>query len=88
MTVISSGLTTMSYNKVSNCCEARAEVEGMEDSGICSDCGEHCEYVCEHCGGEGTVTVDEAVYPGEPHMAPIGTQKCICQIREDDGSDD
>ena len=41
--------------------------------------------VCEFCGGTGEVTVDEAVYPGEPHMAAIGTKKCVCQIKEHDG---
>lgn len=40
------------------------------------------EPVCEHCGGTGEVTVDEQVYPGEPHTAPIGTRKCICQVSE------
>lgn len=42
------------------------------------------EPVCEDCGGTGEVTVDEQVYPGEPHTAPIGTRKCHCQARDDD----
>lgn len=41
--------------------------------------------VCEFCGGTGEITVDEQVYAGEPHYAPIGTRKCICQIEEHDG---
>lgn len=34
--------------KISNCCGAPATSNGdcdLEDFGICSDCGEHCEYV-------------------------------------------
>lgn len=41
------------------------------------------EEVCEMCGGTGEITVDEPVYAGEPHMAPIGTKPCICQTKED-----
>ena len=37
---------------------------------------------CEHCGGTGEVRVMERVWPGEPHMADIGTQKCICRVEE------
>lgn len=40
--------------------------------------------VCEICGGTGEIDTMEAVWPGEPHMAPIGTRKCVCQIRDDD----
>lgn len=42
------------------------------------------EEVCEFCGGTGEVTTMEQVYPGEPHLAPIGTQKCVCQLRDND----
>lgn len=38
--------------------------------------------VCEYCGGTGEVSTMEQVYPGEPHMADVGTEKCICQITE------
>lgn len=31
---------------------------------------------CQTCGGTGEVDTMEQVYPGEPHMAPIGTGKC------------
>ena len=41
---------------------------------------------CEFCGGTGEVTVDEYVYPGEPHTAPIGSKHCICTLGDD--SDD
>jgi len=34
------------------------------------------EEVCETCGGTGEVSAMEAVYPGEPHMADVGTQPC------------
>lgn len=33
---------------------------------------------CEFCGGTGEVETWDYVYIGEPHMAPIGIQKCIC----------
>lgn len=34
------------------------------------------EDVCSTCGGSGEVSTMEAVYPGEPHMAPVGTSPC------------
>jgi len=37
------------------------------------------EEVCEYCGGDGVVEMDAPVYAGEPHMAPIDEQPCICQ---------
>lgn len=40
--------------------------------------------VCEHCGGEGVVLVDAPVYKGEPHMAAIDQQPCVCQARDED----
>ena len=46
------------------------------------------EPVCEDCGGTGEVTVDEQVYPGEPHTAPIGTRTCHCQARDNDDDDE
>ncbi len=42
------------------------------------------EEVCEHCGGTGEVSVTESVYPGEPHMAMVGTRTCECSIREEE----
>lgn len=45
------------------------------------------EDICEHCGGTGELSSMEAVYPGEPHMADIGTRPCICQIRDEDDYD-
>lgn len=35
-----------------------------------------CDPDCEYCGGFGEITTDEAVYPGEPHRAPIGSKPC------------
>ena len=32
--------------------------------------------LCEECNGVGEVNTMESVYPGEPHMAPIGSEKC------------
>lgn len=37
--------------------------------------------VCAECLGTGEVTTMEAVYPNEPHQAPIGTKPCICQLK-------
>ena len=31
---------------------------------------------CSSCLGNGEVSVMEKVYPGEPHVAPIGVEKC------------
>lgn len=42
------------------------------------------EEVCEECGGTGEIVVTEAVYPGEPHMADVGTRPCICQVKDED----
>lgn len=42
------------------------------------------EQICEFCYGEGEVTTMESVWAGEPHYAPIGTQKCVCQLSEPD----
>lgn len=39
---------------------------------------------CPICGGTGEVTTMERVYPSEPHMAPVGTSKCECQLIEED----
>jgi hypothetical protein len=40
--------------------------------------------VCPMCLGTGEVTTEEYVYPGEPHTAPIGTRKCLCQLPDPD----
>lgn len=52
----------------------------------CPKCHEECdvEEVCDECLGTGEVTVDEQVYAGEPHMAPIGTRTCICKLPDED----
>lgn len=79
--------------EVSKCCSAHF-VEHQDDNGkdfqVCVACKRTCEIaeVCVHCLGTGEMTVDEAVYAGEPHMAPIGTQKCICQLGDQDDYDD
>lgn len=59
--------------------------EGHEDEygGKCPKCLSDIEEVCEMCLGEGEVTTMERVYAGEPHVAPIGTRKCICQMRKE-----
>lgn len=86
--------------EVSACCKAGL-VEDFKDNPkdhhdpieiyTCEKCKKECEVeeVCELCHGTGEVTVDEQVYANEPHMAPIGTQKCICQLSDpDDEYDD
>lgn len=51
---------------------------------IDSDQTDEEEEVCETCGGSGVVTTMEAVYPNEPHMAPIGEENCPdCNSRGD-----
>jgi len=32
--------------------------------------------LCEECNGVGEVSVMETVWAGEPHMAPVGSEKC------------
>lgn len=80
--------------EVSECCRADL-VEGFKNNPrdhhdpieiyTCAKCEKECEVeeVCAVCRGEGEITVDEQVYPGEPHMAPTGIRKCECQIRDD-----
>jgi len=43
--------------------------------------------ICEDCWGTGEVTTMEKVYPGEEHMAPIGSQPCHCQRRDDESDE-
>ena len=40
--------------------------------------------ICEYCGGIGELSSMMTVYAGEPHMADIGTEPCICQIQRDE----
>lgn len=81
--------------KISSCiCQSEVyeDDNSTQESPIyrCNKC--HCvcnvTEVCVHCLGTGEMTVDEAVYAGEPHMAPIGSQKCICQLSDPDDYDD
>jgi len=45
------------------------------------------EFVFEYCLGEGVVSCDES--DGEGHiMKGVGTQKCVCQIKDEDESVD
>ena len=77
----------MAYILYCGGCQRRVFEEDGEviDGNLCMNCGGEVDEVCEFCLGEGEVVVDEAVYPGEPHTAPIGTRKCICQTEESDG---
>lgn len=76
---------------ISLCCKAEA-IEDYKDNlrdhhdpepiYTCSKCKEECdveENVCAYCLGTGEVTTMETVYPGESHVAPIGTETCACQ---------
>ena len=38
---------------------------------------------CKLCGGTGEVESMEKVWPNEPHMAAIGTKKCICTTNKE-----
>jgi len=40
--------------------------------------------VCEECNGTGEVDCMDYVYAGEPHMAMVGTRKCVCQSNNDE----
>lgn len=85
--------------EVSTCCGVEA-IEDYKDNPrdhhdpieiyTCSKCKKECEVedVCYFCLGTGETTEMEQVYPNEPHMAPIGTRKCDCQIKEKDDYDD
>jgi len=44
--------------------------------------------LCEDCDDTGEVTTSEQVYPGEPHMADIGTRACHCKSRDEDDRGD
>jgi hypothetical protein len=90
----------METKEVSNCCKAEL-VEGYKDNPRdhhdpiaiyrCAKCKKECdvEDVCAECGGSGEVSTMEAVYAGEPHMAPIGSAICRnCYPPEDDFNDD
>lgn len=84
--------------EVSKCCKADL-VEDFKDNPrdhhdpieiySCKQCKRECETeeVCADCLDTGEVAEMDYVYPGEPHMAPIGTRKCICQLREKDEDD-
>lgn len=41
---------------------------------------EEVEEVCSICHDTGEVACMESVYPGEPHMADVGTRECECRI--------
>lgn len=80
---------------ISTCCKADANEDYKPDPRdkyedidiyVCSKCKKECEVedVCEDCRGTGEVTTMEQVYPNEPHTAPIGTEKCHCQSRDND----
>lgn len=59
----------------------------LEDMGIRDgdfEEGEDEGYDCEFCNDTGKVTVMETVYQGEPHLAPTGTEVCVCRLDIDD----
>lgn len=85
--------------EVSKCCRAELVEDFKENPRdhhdpieiySCKKCGKECEVeeVCADCLGTGEVTTMEQVWAGEPHTAPIGTEKCICQLRDPDDYDD
>jgi len=71
--------------RVQSYCCASPLVDGVR----CLNCGQDdntwFDKVCETCGGEGEITTMEQVYPGEPHMAPVGSRPCPdCQRKDED----
>ncbi len=81
----------METTYISKCCDAEALYiyNDVSDGYFCKKCGKTCDVdeVCAHCFGIGEVEVMERVYPGEPHMAPIGTQLCLCKVIEKNDRD-
>lgn len=77
---------------ISKCCNVQVEYiyDDKSDGYICSKCHKTCEVeeVCALCLGTGEVSTMEPVYPGEPHMADIGTRTCLCRLKEADDTDD
>lgn len=79
-------MTTQNHNqqpesqKKSICCNADM-IGGVQ----CVTCGADGREECETCGGTGEVGTMEQVYPGEPHMANVGTENCPdCNSSEPD----
>lgn len=84
-------MSNFQTKEVSSCCKA-IPIEDYKENPrdhhapieiyTCDKCKLECdvEEVCELCDGSGEVTVSEQVWPNEPHMADIGTQKCICKL--------
>lgn len=56
------------------------EEEREEETGGAQTLEGEGSFECEICQDTGEVTVDEYVYPGEPHTAPIGSRPCICRL--------
>lgn len=72
---------------ISKCCRVEANEDYKQDPRdkyedidiwVCSKCHKECEVeqVCALCLGTGEIVTSEQVYPGEPHMADIGTAVC------------
>lgn len=55
----------------SNCCGAKMYND------ICSDCKEHCEAVCEHCGDTGIVEISGD--DGSGNWDKVGEKICVCK---------
>lgn len=64
------------------CCGVKADyIYSAKDGYICPKCQRFCAaiQVCAECMGTGEVASMERVYPGEHHMASIGTRICDCK---------
>lgn len=78
------------YDKtiISECCKAEVTnyCDGEDTCStkhMCNKCGLGCKVteVCMYCFGTGEISVDES--DGEGHMQHgVGTEKCVCQIKE------
>lgn len=62
-------------------------VSDRKDKWLIHDLFNKKKKICKTCGDTGEVAVDEAVYPGEGHMASVGSRPCPdCKGEEDDFS--
>lgn len=73
----------------------------MDEDKLIKEAGEHFDKLnpieeeqeeCEYCGGingeHHDISTMEAVYPGEPHMADIGSRPCPNSLNEDEYNGD
>lgn len=62
--------------------ESPEKIQELIDKGVIE------QELCEFCQGTGEVPTMEPVYPGEPHVAATGTEKCVCQLHEEESENE